>query len=136
MYLNHTELYSLWIQRIFQEDLALFSLKLVRKFFFFLPTSLNFHNSWRLVPEVGLKLCAAALRLLQWVHTEEENNSHQALKMPRSFLVKKYFTSKKPNYSELESQNGKRQTFPSLYKFILGGLAFYAECVGVYVQVF
>ncbi|XP_062871597.1 snail family zinc finger 1b [Trichomycterus rosablanca] len=26
--------------------------------------------------------------------------------MPRSFLVKKYFTSKKPNYSELESQNG------------------------------
>ncbi|XP_026881078.2 snail family zinc finger 1b [Electrophorus electricus] len=26
--------------------------------------------------------------------------------MPRSFLVKKYFTNKKPNYSELESQNG------------------------------
>ncbi|XP_066558536.1 protein snail homolog Sna [Amia ocellicauda] len=26
--------------------------------------------------------------------------------MPRSFLVKKYFTSKKPNYSELESQAG------------------------------
>ncbi|XP_023654575.2 snail family zinc finger 1b [Paramormyrops kingsleyae] len=26
--------------------------------------------------------------------------------MPRSFLVKKYFTSKKPNYSELESQSG------------------------------
>lgn len=27
--------------------------------------------------------------------------------MPRSFLVKKYFTSKKPNYSELESQSGE-----------------------------
>ncbi|TRY66525.1 hypothetical protein DNTS_015904 [Danionella cerebrum] len=26
--------------------------------------------------------------------------------MPRSFLVKKYFTSKRPNYSELECQNG------------------------------
>lgn len=28
-------------------------------------------------------------------------------KMPRSFLVKKYFSNKKPNYSELESQTGE-----------------------------
>ncbi len=28
-------------------------------------------------------------------------------KMPRSFLVKKYFSTKKPNYSELESQTGE-----------------------------
>ncbi|ROL48513.1 Zinc finger protein SNAI2 [Anabarilius grahami] len=27
--------------------------------------------------------------------------------MPRSFLVKKYFSNKKPNYSELESQTGE-----------------------------
>lgn len=27
--------------------------------------------------------------------------------MPRSFLVKKYFSSKKPNYSQLESQSGE-----------------------------
>jgi len=33
--------------------------------------------------------------------------------MPRSFLVKKYFTSKRPNYSELECQNGE---FGSLLK--------------------
>lgn len=74
-------------------------------------------------PEVGLKLFAAAsASLLQQNHTEEENNGQQALKMPRSFLVKKYFTSKKPNYSELESQNGKCETFSSLYMFIHEGL--------------
>ncbi len=28
-------------------------------------------------------------------------------KMPRSFLVKKYVSNKKPNYSELESQTGE-----------------------------
>lgn len=27
--------------------------------------------------------------------------------MPRSFLVKKYFAKQKPNYSELECQNGE-----------------------------
>ncbi|KAA0707695.1 Zinc finger protein SNAI1 [Triplophysa tibetana] len=32
--------------------------------------------------------------------------------MPRSFLVKKYFTSKRPNYSELECQN---DTLPDRY---------------------
>lgn len=36
--------------------------------------------------------------------------------MPRSFLVKKYFTNKKPNYSELESQNGPLSAFiPDCY---------------------
>lgn len=34
--------------------------------------------------------------------------------MPRSFLVKKYFAKQKPNYSELECQNGesKRSFIP------------------------
>uniref|UniRef100_A0A8B9JMU5 Snail family zinc finger 1b n=1 Tax=Astyanax mexicanus TaxID=7994 RepID=A0A8B9JMU5_ASTMX len=35
--------------------------------------------------------------------------------MPRSFLVKKYFTNKKPNYSELESQNGEFMPWTSCF---------------------
>lgn len=31
--------------------------------------------------------------------------------MPRSFLVKKYFAKQKPNYSELECQNGELKRF-------------------------
>lgn len=31
--------------------------------------------------------------------------------MPRSFLVKKYFAKQKPNYSELECQNGEFEGF-------------------------
>lgn len=31
--------------------------------------------------------------------------------MPRSFLVKKYFAKQKPNYSELECQNGELWSF-------------------------
>lgn len=42
----------------------------------------------------------AALKLT--VKFEEDH-----YKMPRSFLVKKYFSNKKPNYSELESQTGE-----------------------------
>lgn len=30
--------------------------------------------------------------------------------MPRSFLVKKYFAKQKPNYSELEYQNGELES--------------------------
>ncbi|KAF4097030.1 hypothetical protein G5714_022999 [Onychostoma macrolepis] len=37
-------------------------------------------------------------------------------KMPRSFLVKKYFSNKKPNYSELESQTDQRYAvFPQCF---------------------
>ncbi|KAJ8412236.1 hypothetical protein AAFF_G00145030 [Aldrovandia affinis] len=45
--------------------------------------------------------------------------------MPRSFLVKKYFTSKKPNYSELESQNDRAVLLerPPLAELLPGGNA-------------
>ncbi|XP_056099234.1 snail family zinc finger 1b [Rhinichthys klamathensis goyatoka] len=37
--------------------------------------------------------------------------------MPRSFLVKKYFSNKKPNYSELESQTDQRYAVVPLHDF-------------------
>ncbi|XP_067303479.1 snail family zinc finger 1b [Pseudorasbora parva] len=37
--------------------------------------------------------------------------------MPRSFLVKKYFSNKKPNYSELESQTDNRYAVVPLHDF-------------------
>ncbi|XP_048879767.1 protein snail homolog Sna-like [Brienomyrus brachyistius] len=40
--------------------------------------------------------------------------------MPRSFLVKKYFTSKKPNYSELESQTGYLPATPPVEHSAVG----------------
>lgn len=39
--------------------------------------------------------------------------------MPRSFLVKKYFAKQKPNYSELECQNGEFEVFCLLGVFLL-----------------
>lgn len=38
--------------------------------------------------------------------------------MPRSFLVKKYFAKQKPNYSELECQNGELGRFFFLLFFL------------------
>lgn len=39
--------------------------------------------------------------------------------MPRSFLVKKYFAKQKPNYSELECQNGEfGDFFPPFMSFV------------------
>lgn len=40
--------------------------------------------------------------------------------MPRSFLVKKYFAKQKPNYSELECQNGE-------YSFLWGCESIFAK---------